>query len=66
MKINKDVFYKHMAAQGLSMSDVRVQMDISRSFLWEVLEGKKGAGSKFIAGIMIVFPDVALNSFFLE
>lgn len=65
MIIKKDVFLVNIEQQGLSMTQASKKMEISRSYLWEVLQGKKNAGSKFMAGLKKVFPNEQLENFFI-
>jgi transcriptional regulator with XRE-family HTH domain len=63
MQIKKDEFLKTMSVYNLNFSEVAKKMEISRSYLWEVLEGKKSPGSKFMYGLKKAFPDEQLEKF---
>ena len=63
MKVKKDEFLKYMDVYNLNFTEVSEKMHISRSYLWEVLEGKKQPGNKFIFGLKLVFPNEHVENF---
>ncbi|MBR0576795.1 hypothetical protein KCG48_10665 [Proteiniclasticum sp. BAD-10] len=63
MKVRKDEFLKNMNVYNLNFSEAAEKMQISRSYLWEVLEGKKQPGNKFIFGLKLVFPNEPMENF---
>lgn len=63
MKIKKDEFLKYMTVYNLNFSEAAEKMQISRSYLWEVLEGKKKPGGKFLHGLKMVFPNEQMENF---
>lgn len=48
-----------MKVKGLNESEFAQTIGVSRSTLSRVINGKRGAGNKFIFGILVTFPDVA-------
>ncbi|HCW73911.1 MAG TPA: hypothetical protein DHM90_09075 [Clostridiaceae bacterium] len=63
MRVRKDEFLKSMNVYNLNFSEAAEKMQISRSYLWEVLEGKKQPGNKFIWGLKQIFPDEQIEKF---
>lgn len=62
MKVKKDEFLKNMEIHNLNFTEVSEKMKISRSYLWEVLEGKQSPGGKFLVGLKLAFPDVQIEN----
>lgn len=66
MYLRKDVFLKSMAVHNLGMVEMAKKIGISRSYLWEVLEGKKMPGNKLLFAIPVVFPGAIINDFLVD
>lgn len=48
-----------MTVKGLTESEFAQTIGVSRSTMSRVINGKRGAGNKFIFGILNTFPDVS-------
>jgi transcriptional regulator with XRE-family HTH domain len=66
MYLRKDVFLKSMAVHNLGMVEISKKMGISRSYLWEVLEGKKMPGKKLLFAIPKVFPGAIIDDYLVD
>lgn len=62
MRIKKDEFYKNMEIHNYNFTEVAKKMKVSRSYVWEILEGKKNPGGKFLVGLKLAFPDVQIEN----
>ena len=47
-----------MKVKNLTESEFAASIGVSHSMVNRVLNGKRGAGNKFIAGVLATFPDV--------
>jgi len=66
MYIDREVFEDVMDKHGYGITETASKMDITRSYLWKILNHKQKAGSKFTAGLIKAFPNDRLESFFLR
>lgn len=65
MYLNKDEFLKSMRVHNLGMVETAKIMGISRSYLWEVLEGKKMPGKKLLFALPKVFPGAVIDDYLM-
>lgn len=66
MRINKDEFLKNMYGSNYTVTTCAAKMEISREYLWYVLENKRRPGNKFISGLRKAFPDKSIESFLVN
>lgn len=55
---------KLMKEKELSESEFAEKIGVSHSYVNRVMNNKRGAGKKFIYGVISVFPDVKLDQLF--
>jgi transcriptional regulator with XRE-family HTH domain len=48
-----------MKVKGLSESEFAEKIGVSRSMVNRVMNGKRGAGNKFVFGVLQTYPDVS-------
>lgn len=65
MKINKDELFKAMDVYNYSQASLARKMGINTVTLYYVLNGKREAGNKFIAGLKLAFPDEVVKNIVL-
>lgn len=53
-----------MKVKGLTESEFAQSIGVSHSTVNRVLNGKRGAGSKFIIGVLNTFPEVSFGQLF--
>lgn len=66
MNIDINKIYQEMARRDMGIMETASAMDLHRSQLWRVLNGKAKGGYKFIAGLKKAFPDVPMDNFFIS
>jgi len=61
VNINTDFLTTLMKYKGLTEKEFADVIGVSYSMVNRVVNGKRGAGSKFINGILVAFPDVTYS-----
>ena len=57
MRINKDELFKAMDVHNYTQASLSRKMKIDSVMLYYVLNDKRNAGNKFVAGLKLAFPD---------
>lgn len=57
--VDVDFLNSLMKVKGLSESEFAQTIGVSHSMVNRVMNGKRGAGSKFVSGVLQTFPDVS-------
>ena len=66
MIIRSEVLKEKLQKQGWSQNELAIKANVSKGTISRVLNGKRGAGRKVIAGLLRTFPDETLESLFKE
>jgi transcriptional regulator with XRE-family HTH domain len=66
MILNKDFVIEKLQQHGWSQNELAKQMEVSKGTISRVMNGKRGAGRKVVAGLLKTFPDETLDSLFKE
>lgn len=66
MNLNSSKLKELMKEKSLSQNQLAVKANVSKGTISRVLNGKRGAGRKVIAGLLRTFPDETLESLFKE
>lgn len=66
MDLNSSKLKELMKDSGLSQNELAIKANVSKGTISRLLNGKRGAGRKVIAGILRTFPDETVESLFKE
>lgn len=66
MILNKAHVVEKLQHNGWSQNELANRAGVSKGTISRVLNGKRGAGRKVIAGLLRTFPDETLESLFKE
>lgn len=66
MNLNASKLKELMKEKSLSQNQLAVKANVSKGTISRVLNGKRGAGRKVIAGLLRTFPDETVESLFKE
>lgn len=66
MDLNSSKLKELMKDKDLSQNKLAIKADVSKGTISRVLNGKRGAGRKVVAGLLKTFPDETVESLFKE
>ena len=66
MVIRSEVLKEKLQQHGWSQNELAIKANVSKGTISRVLNGKRGAGRKVIAGLLRTFPDETVESLFKE
>lgn len=66
MIIRSEVLKEKLQKHGWSQNELAIKANVSKGTISRVLNGKRGAGRKVIAGLLRTFPDETVESLFKE
>lgn len=66
MDLNSSKLKELMKDNDLSQNKLAIKVNVSKGTISRLLNGKRGAGRKVVAGLLRTFPDETVESLFKE